>query len=173
MNTVFFIKTLKKIVWVLPFLVFYVVFNNVLDFKNQLDSQDQNIEVAQNTLTKKQQNLTKLKKDYAEKLAFVEKHKFDLENGKQEIELILKKIDSSGYFKSSIVSMELSKKFINVGKYEITIETHFKNFTLQDFEDLLNAEARRLGKISPLKYIGNKQKSGVIKLFIKGNDDEK
>lgn len=170
MNNVFFIKTLKKIVFATPFLLFYLVFNNALDLKNQIESQDKNIEVDQAVLAKKQQSLTRLKKDYADKLAFVEKHKFNLEKGKEEIERILTKIDSNGFFKSYIASMKLSKKFINVGIYEISIETKFINFTLQNFEDLINAEARQLGKISPLKYVINKPKSGVIKLFIKGED---
>jgi hypothetical protein len=171
MNNVFLIKALKKAVLIMPFILLYLVFNNAVTLNTQIERQNGDIDDQTTTLVIERKKLTKLKKDYADKLAFIEKHKFDLENGKQQIEKILKVIDSSSYFKSSVVAMRTSKKFINVGRYEILIETKFKNFTLQDFEDLLNAEAQRLGKISPLKYIKNNPKSGVIVLFIKGDTE--
>lgn len=173
MNNVFFIKTLKKAVLIMPFILLYLVFNNAFALKNQIESQNSNIEDQKTTLVIEEQKLTKLKKSYADKLAFIEKHKFDLEVGKHKIEKILKIIDNNSYFPSSIVAMRISKKFINVGRYEILIETKFDNFTLKDFDDLLNSKAQQLGKISPLKYIKNNPKSGIIVLFIKGDTDEK
>lgn len=174
MNNVLLIKTLKKVAFILPIVFFYFVFNNALEFSTQKESQTLNLKKDNDALAKKRAALIKLKKEYEDQLAFIEANKINLEAEREKIEKILSKIDSSGYFKSSIISMDVSKKYINVAKAQIMIETKFKNFNLNDFEDLINAEAKRLGVVYPMKYIN--AKSGLIWLIIldlKGEKSEK
>lgn len=174
MNNVLLIKTLKKVAFILPIVFFYFVFQNVLEFNTQKEAQSANLQKDNDALVKKIAALTKLKKDYDDRLAFIEANKINLEIEREKINKILTKIDSSGYFKSSIISMDVSKKYINVAKAQVSIETKFKNFNLNDFEDLINAEAKRLGVVYPMKYIN--AKSGLIWLIIldkKGENNEK
>ncbi len=161
---VLLIKTLKRVAYLTPLLLLFLVFNNFSEYIAQKESQTLSIQNEQKNLDKKTDALLKLKKDYNDRLAFIETHKIKLDIEREKINKILSKIDSSGYFKSSVISMDISKKYINVGKVQISVETKFKNFDLNDFEDLINAEAKRLGHIYPMRYINTK--SGLIWLII-------
>lgn len=167
------IKALKRASYVLPFVLFWLVFNNVMEYNDLKNNHLRSIKLNTQTLTQKKESLSKLKKDYDDKLAFIEANKINVEAEREKINQILQKIDR-GYSKSSIVSMDISKKFINVAKVQIRIETKFINFDLNDFEDLINAEAKRLGVVYPMKYTNTK--SGLIWLIIldkKGEKSEK
>lgn len=161
---VLLIKTLKRVAYLTPLLLLFLVFNNFSEYIAQKESQTLSIQNEQKNLDKKTDALLKLKKDYNDRLAFIETHKIKLDIEREKINKILSKIDSSKYFKSSIVSMDVSKKYINVAKVQIESQTKFKSFGLNVFEDLINAEAKRLGFIYPMKYVN--EKSGLIWLII-------
>lgn len=174
MNNVLLIKTLKRVAYLLPVVFLYLLFNNFFEYDALKESQAANLKRDNDALERKIVSLNKLKKDYNDRLAFIEANKVNLEAEQEKINKILSKIDSSGFFKSSIVTMEVSKKYINVAKVQVTIETKFKNFNLNAFEDLINIEAKYLGLAYPMKYIN--LKSGLIWLIIldiKGENNEK
>jgi len=174
MNNVLLIKTLKRVAYLLPVVFLYLLLNNFFEYDALKDSQAANLKRDNDALDTKIVALNKLKKDYNDRLAFIEANKVNLEVEQEKINKILSKIDSSGFFKSSIVTMDVSKKYINVAKVQVSIETKFKNFNLNAFEDLINVEAKRLGLVYPMKYIN--VKSGLIWLIIldiKGENNEK
>ena len=103
MNNVLLIKTLKRVAYLLPVVFLYLLLNNFFEYDALKDSQAANLKRDNDTLDKKIVALDKLKKDYNDRLAFIEANKVNLEVEQEKINKILSLINKRLKYNSKVV----------------------------------------------------------------------